>query len=290
MQDERVLRDGRNEAGEGAARRRTFEVVFMSDTLAGKVFDLILIVVIFASVIVVMLDSVESIGRKHQALLDAAEWGFTFLFTIEYLTRLWCVRRARIYARGFYGTVDLLSVLPTYLELLLTGSGALLVIRVLRLLRLFRILKLTRYVGAADTLVVALRQSRRKILVFLFAVLTLVTVFGTLMYLIEGQEHGYTSIPRGVYWAIVTLTTVGYGDITPVTTVGQVISSVVMIMGYGIIAVPTGIYAAELRDIAIQRRSRIVCPECAKSGHEDHAKFCNKCGANLRPEESAESV
>ena len=172
----------------------------------------------------------------------------------------------------------------------------------LRLLRLFRILKLSRYVGAADTLVTALRQSRRKILVFLFAVLTLVTVFGSLMYLIEGPQHGYTSIPRGVYWAIVTLTTVGYGDITPSTTVGQAISSLVMILGYGIIAVPTGIYdavvihegghclQAELRDIAIHRRERITCPECAKSGHDEGAKFCNKCGASLQPSAPEEST
>jgi voltage-gated potassium channel len=290
MNDERVLRDGRNEAGEGAARRRAFEIIFMSDTPAGKVFDLLLIILITTSVIVVMLDSVETIRIEHHALLDAAEWGFTTLFTIEYLTRLWCVRRAGVYARGFYGIVDLLSVLPMYVELFLSGAGTLLVIRVLRLLRLFRILKLSRYVGAADTLVTALRQSRRKILVFLFAVLTLVTVFGSLMYLIEGPQHGYTSIPRGVYWAIVTLTTVGYGDITPSTTIGQAISSLVMILGYGIIAVPTGIYAAELRDIAIHRRERIACPECAKSGHDEGAKFCNKCGANLRPSVPEEST
>ena len=285
MQGERVWRDGRNEAGEGAARRRVFEIIFMSDTRSGRIFDLLLILVIFASVIVVMLDSVASIRRTHEQLLDYIEWAFTLLFTIEYLARLWCVRRPRVYARGFFGIVDLLSVLPMYLEFLFAGSGNLLVIRILRLLRLFRILKLSRYVGASDTLIRALRQSRRKIMVFLFAVLTLVIVFGSLMYLIEGPEHGYTSIPRGVYWAIVTLTTVGYGDITPGTPVGQTISAMVMVLGYGIIAVPTGIYAAELRDIAIHSRSHIVCPECAKSGHEDNAKFCNKCGANLRPPE-----
>jgi voltage-gated potassium channel len=214
------------------------------------------------------------------------EWVFTILFTIEYLVRLWCVKDWRVYATSFYGIVDLLAVLPSYLALFVTGSGYLLVIRILRILRLFRVLKLARYVSAADALVEAMVQSWRKILVFLYVILTIVVIFGSAMFLIEGPENGFTSIPRGVYWGIVTLTTVGFGDITPQTPLGQAVAAIVMIMGYGIIAVPTGIYAAELRDVMVRRRERNPCPECSRTGHDEDAKFCKYCGASFaEPEE-----
>ncbi len=279
---QRSLSDGHNEAAAGAARRRIFEVVFLSDTPAGKLFDVALLLTITASVIVVMLESVSTIRVGRELFFRYAEWFFTLLFTAEYLVRIWCVRRPLRYMGSFYGIVDLLAVLPTYLSLVFTGAGYLLVIRILRLLRLFRILKLVRYVGAADLLIEALSRSRRKIVVFLYAILTIVTICGALMYLIEGPENGFSSIPRGVYWAIVTLTTVGYGDITPHTVIGQSVSAMVMILGYGIIAVPTGIYAAELRGVMINRHDESKCPECSRSGHDEDARFCKHCGSNLR--------
>ena len=233
--------DGRNQAGDSELKRRAFVVIFQSRTPLGRLFDVGLILAIVASVAAVMLESVASVGARYRALLAGLEWGFTILFTVEYLVRLWCVRSARRYATSFYGIVDLLAVLPTYLALFVTGSGYLLVIRILRILRLFRVLKLARYVSEADTLIEAMGQSWRKIFVFLYVVVTVVVLFGSLMFLIEGPEHGFTSIPRGVYWGIVTLTTVGFGDIVPHTPLGQAIASVVMILGYGIIAVPTGI-------------------------------------------------
>lgn len=281
MSAERSLSDGHNEAGRSASKRRAFEVIFLSDTPAGKFFDIVLLVTIAASVIVVMLESVAIIRVGHERLFRHAEWLFTLLFTAEYVLRIWCVKRPVRYMTSFYGIVDLLAVLPTYLSMIVTGAGYLLVIRVLRLLRLFRILKLARYVGAADSLIEALARSRRKIVVFLYAVLTIVTICGALMYLVEGPENGFSSIPRGVYWAIVTLTTVGYGDITPNTVPGQALSAVVMIMGYGIIAVPTGIYAAELRGVMISRHDAKKCPECSRTGHDDDARFCKFCGGNL---------
>lgn len=281
MGNNRSLSDGHNEAAEGALRRRVFEVVFMSSSPSGKLFDVLLLLTIATSVLVVMLESVASIRLGREEFFRAAEWSFTILFTVEYLVRIWCVRSPRQYIKSFYGVVDLMAILPTYLSLLFTGAGYLLVIRVLRLLRLFRILKLSRYVGAADLLIEALARSRRKIVVFLYSVLTIVTICGALMYLIEGPDNGFTSIPRGVYWAIVTLTTVGYGDVTPHSPIGQAVSAVVMILGYGIIAVPTGIYAAELRGIMISRRDEVKCPECSRTGHDEDAKFCKFCGGNL---------
>ena len=282
---QRSLSDGHNEAADGALRRRVFEIIFLSDSPPGKLFDILLLVTIGSSVLVVMLESVAVIRVGREALFHYAEWIFTILFTIEYFLRIWCVRRPVRYVTSFYGIVDLLAVLPTYLSLLVTGAGYLLVIRILRLLRLFRILKLARYVGAADLLLEALGRSRRKIVVFLYAVLTIVTICGALMYLIEGPENGFSSIPRGVYWAIVTLTTVGYGDITPNTVIGQSLSAVVMILGYGIIAVPTGIYAAELRGVMINRHDEKKCPECSRTGHDEDAAFCKHCGGNLRASE-----
>ena len=285
MATERTLTDGHNEAGDSKAKQKLFRVIFLSDTKLARAFDIVLMVMIALSVAVIMLESVGEIRFGHRDVFRSLEWFFTILFSIEYLLRLWCVRKRWTYARSFYGVVDLLAIVPGYLSLMVTGTGYLLIIRVLRLLRLFRILKLSRYVGAADTLVEALSHSRRKILVFLFAILTLVTVFGSMMYLIEGPENGFTSIPRGIYWAIVTLTTVGYGDITPHTTLGQMVSAMVMVLGYGIIAVPTGIYAAELRDVIVRRRDLIKCAECGRTGHDDDAKFCKFCASNLTHQE-----
>lgn len=285
MVTERTLSDGHNEAGNSRSKRQLFRIIFLSDTTSGRGFDIALQLMIALSVAVIMLESVAEIRFGHRDIFRSLEWFFTILFTIEYLFRLWCVRSAWTYARSFYGVVDLLAIVPGYLSLLVTGTGYLLIVRVLRMLRLFRILKLSRYVSAADTLLEAFSHSRRKILVFLFTILTLVTVFGSMMYLIEGPENGFTSIPRGIYWAIVTLTTVGYGDITPHTTVGQMVSAMVMVLGYGIIAVPTGIYAAELRDVIVRRRETIKCAECSRVGHDDDAKFCKFCGSNLTHQE-----
>jgi len=273
--------DGRNQAGDGRLKSAVFVVIFQSRTRAGKVFDLLLMLAILASVAAVMLESVDDIGARYGILLSRIEWVFTILFTAEYVVRLWCVRSARVYATSFYGIVDLLAVLPTYVALFVTGSGYLLVIRILRILRLFRVLKLARYVSATDALVEAMTQSWRKIIVFLYVVVTIVVLFGSVMFLVEGPENGFTSIPRGVYWGIVTLTTVGFGDITPHTPLGQFIASFVMVLGYGIIAVPTGIYAAELRDVMTRRRTARHCPECSRAGHDEDAGFCKHCGASL---------
>ena len=260
-------------------RLRLQEIIFESDTLAGKWFDVLLIVSISLSVLVVMLDSVATIERQHGDLLLIAEWSFTILFTIEYLMRLICVGRPLAYAYSLFGIVDLLSILPTYLSLFLPGTHYLVVIRILRVLRIFRVLKLVQYISESRLLIQALYSSRRKITVFLLAVLTLVVILGSLMYVIEGEEHGFTSIPRSIYWAIVTLTTVGYGDISPQTALGQTLSAIVMILGYSIIAVPTGIISAELTQ-AISSRSAI-CPKCSLDGHDSDARFCKNCGAEI---------
>jgi voltage-gated potassium channel len=249
-------------------RARLHEIIFEADTPAGKLFDVLLIGSIIVSVSMVMLDSVNSIQARWGRLLYLGEWLFTILFTIEYLLRLYCVRRPMAYATSFFGTVDLLAVLPTYL-------------RILRVLRIFRVLKLVQYLGEARLLSHALRASRRKITVFLFAVLTLVVIFGSLMYLIEDPESGFTSIPQSIYWTIVTLTTVGYGDISPQTGLGQTIAAMIMIIGYGIIAVPTGIVTAELSQTYKKSVSTQACLECGAEGHDSDAKFCKFCGSRL---------
>ncbi len=284
MNTPQIPSDGENLAGPGRLQERAFVIIFQSHTPAGRLFDVLLIIAILISIGAVALETVAAVQVRHGAWLKIVEWGFTLLFTIEYLVRLWCVRQPRVYATSFFGLVDLLAILPTYLALVISGSGYLLVVRILRTLRLFRILKLTRYVGAANTLTEALSRSRAKILVFLYTVMTLVIIFGTIMYLIEGPENGFTSIPKGIYWGVVTLTTVGFGDIAPHTPLGQTVAACVMILGYGIIAVPTGIYAAELRDTLMRRREQIACPECSRSGHDDDAGFCKFCGAQLKPE------
>lgn len=262
-------------------RARLHEIIFEADTPAGKAFDLILIVSIVLSVFVVMVESVNHIQQRYGTALRAIEWFFTILFTVEYILRLLCVRRPLGYARSFFGVVDLLAILPTYISLLLPGTHYLLVIRTLRVLRIFRVLKLAQYLGAAQHLLRALYASRQKIAVFLFTVLTLVVIIGALMYVIESEVHGFTSIPRSIYWAIVTLTTVGYGDIAPRTSVGQALAAVVMILGYGIIAVPTGIVTVELQQMSSQPILTQVCPSCAAEGHDFDAVYCKYCGERL---------
>jgi len=256
------------------------EVIFEADTPRGKIFDLLLLVFIVLSVIAVLMDSIGSIHQKYGEFLYMAEWIFTILFTIEYSLRIISTNRPSRYIFSFYGIIDLLAILPTYLSLVLVGSQYLLVIRVLRLLRVFRVLKLVRYVGASKTLGVALKNSRHKIVVFLEVVLTLVVIMGSLMYLIEGEEHGFSSIPRSIYWAIVTLTTVGYGDVAPQTALGQMLASVIMIIGYAIIAVPTGIISVEMAKVT--QANTLVCRKCHCGDHDDDAKFCKGCGVALK--------
>ena len=267
----------------GSLRKRLFIIIFGTDTPAGKAFDVGLLLAILLSILAVMLESVPSIESRFGEVFKVVEWVLTILFTLEYIVRIYITDRKARYIFGFYGLIDLLSLLPTYLSLIFTGTQYLLVIRALRLLRVFRILKLGRFVGEGQQLSNALRASRHKITVFLGGVVTLVIIMGTVMYLIEGGENGFTSIPRSVYWAIVTLTTVGYGDIAPQTVLGQFIASFVMIMGYAIIAVPTGIVTVELgKQKNLQNpKEYLECPCCNHVGHEADAKFCKVCGEKL---------
>jgi len=262
-------------------RHRFHEVIFEADTPAGKAFDVALLVAIVASVAAAVLESVAEIRAVFGTALLIVEWTFTVLFTVEYLLRLACVRRPWRYARSFFGIVDLMAVLPTYLSFFFVGAHSLIVIRALRLLRVFRVLKLAHFVGEARMLRVALRASSRKIIVFLGTVLTLVIIIGALMYLIEGQETGFVNIPVSIYWAIVTLTTVGYGDIAPQTVAGRLLASAVMIMGYAIIAVPTGIVTVEIAQASRRAISTQACPSCGAEGHDADADFCKYCGARL---------
>ena len=263
-------------------RARLHEVIFESDTRAGRYFDLALIWLILLSVATVVLESVREVREQHGRLLYTLEWVFTLLFTVEYFLRLLSVRRPLRYATSFFGIVDLLAIIPTYLSVFLPGSQYLLVIRILRLLRVFRLLKLSEYVTEADTLRLALRASRRKISVFISAVVLLVVIIGALMYVIEGEAHGFTSIPVSIYWAIVTLTTVGYGDLSPKTSLGKMLASVVMVIGYGIIAVPTGIVSVELAQAVREKKvSGQSCPSCSAEGHDPDAIYCKYCGATL---------
>ena len=261
-------------------RHRTYAVIFGHDTRSGRLFDVLLIVAIITSVLVIMLESVASVRAEYGGALRAAEWFFTLLFTVEYVTRLGCVGRPLTYAKSPLGLIDLLAVLPTYVSLFVPGGQVLTVVRILRVLRVFRILKLGHYVGEARVLVRALRASRYKITIFVLTVVTITVIVGSLMYLIEGPSNGFTSIPRGVYWGIVTLTTVGFGDIIPQTACGQALASVVMIMGYGIIAVPTGIVTAELVYSA-RTQDGPECPGCGRRGHDADAQHCKWCGTRL---------
>lgn len=268
-------------------RQRLHSLIYEHDTPAERAFDVVFIGAILLSVVVVMLDSVEWIAARHGRALQIAEWTFTVLFTVEYVLRVWAANEPARYARSFYGIVDLLALLPTYLSVIFPAGRFLIAFRILRVLRVFRILKLATYVAEAAVLTSALRASRQKIIVFLSTVLTVVVVVGSLMYLVEGPANGFTSIPTGIYWAIVTLTTVGYGDVAPETTAGRFIASALMILGYGIIAVPTGIYTAELATtMRMAERdaspvSGVACPTCAAGGHAGDAVHCRVCGSRL---------
>jgi voltage-gated potassium channel len=273
MEEEKIERDW---------RYKWYDVVFHSNTPAGRLFDIILLIVIMISVLIVMLDSVPVFREKYRFAFFQLEWFFTILFSVEYLVRIFISKKPKVYIWSFYGIIDLLSVLPTYLSLFFAGTQYLLVIRILRILRIFRVLKLTRYMKASHVLSVSLKQSRFKIIVFFEVLITTVVIMGSLMYLIEGTENGFTSIPMSIYWAIITLTTVGFGDITPVTPLGQFMASLIMILGYSIIAVPTGIISAEIVKAgqhAAFKKSK--CQECQTITHDDDALYCKYCGKQL---------
>ena len=277
---------------EQSLRKRWQHIIFGTDTPAGQLFDTLLILTIVVSVIAVMLDSVERIHNRYGHWLYMAEWFFTLLFTAEYMIRLWVSERPLRYARSFFGIVDLVSILPTYLSLFVPGANYLLTIRALRVLRVFRVLKLVSFMREANLLAQALIEARRKVAIFMFTVLVLITIFGSLMYVIEGPASGFTSIPVSVYWAVVTVTTVGYGDISPATPLGQAIASLAMITGYAIIAVPTGIVTAEIAS-AIQHdrdRFRRECPKCHLHMHETDAHYCRRCGEHLPQEQGREEA
>ena len=261
-------------------KNRLHEIIYEADTRGGKLFDVILLIAILTSILFVMLESVQSIDEKYGPFLDVAEWVITILFSLEYVLRIVTVKKPWKYIFSFYGIIDLLSTIPKYVSLILIDSHNLAVLRALRLLRIFRILKIARYIGASNRLLLALRSSRAKIAVFLLFVLILCIILGTIMYMIEGAENGFTSIPRSVYWAIVTLTTVGYGDIAPVTALGQLIASVIMILGYAIIAIPTGIVGSEMMNAKIHTNTQ-SCPNCMRDSHQDDALFCYHCGGKL---------
>ncbi|MBA7518982.1 hypothetical protein ES705_11056 [subsurface metagenome] len=262
-------------------RKDIFEIIFEADTRAGKFFDVSLLVVIVLSIITVMCESVPSLRRTNQEVFILLEWIFTAIFTIEYLLRIYAAKHAWKYIFSFYGIIDLLAILPAFVGIFISGAHSLLVIRAFRLFRIFRVLKISRYSKAGKTLANALVASRGKIGVFLFAIATTILIIGTLMYLIEGEVNGFTSIPKSIYWAVVTLTTVGYGDITPQTAIGQFFSGILMIIGYAIIAVPTGIISLEVARSEKRKMTTQVCPECLKEGHESDAEFCKYCGAKI---------
>ncbi|MBL86209.1 MAG: ion transporter [Winogradskyella sp.] len=283
-------------------RTRLHEIIYEADTPAGKLFDVVLLIAILASIILVMLESVSSIDAKYHTLLNVGEWIITILFTLEYIVRIITVNKPLKYITSFYGIIDLLSTIPKYLSFFFVGSQALVTLRALRLLRVFRILKLARYLGASNQLKDSIIASRVKIFVFLFAVLVSSVIFGTIMYLVEGEENGFTNIPKSVYWCIVTLTTVGFGDIAPQTALGQFITTIIMILGYGIIAVPTGIVSAEYarsanksakndgdnalkkpqetQEVIVHTNSQ-CCINCLAEKHQDDALYCHKCGCKL---------
>jgi len=274
---------GRPEHG---LRRKLHDVIFGIHTPAGRAFDIALITLIAVSVLVVMVDSVGEVHQRHGALLDSLEWLFTVLFTLEYLARLYCVENRGRYARSFFGVVDLLAIVPTYVALLAPAVSVLVDVRVLRLLRVFRVLRLGKFVAEFGALGRALAASRHKIFVFLFFVVIVVLIIGTLMYVVEGEQNGFTSIPMGVYWAITTMTTVGFGDVTPKTDIGRFIASIMMLLGWGTLAVPTGIVSSEFTADRLTRRERTAhCPNCGHEENDRDARFCRRCGTEL-PHES----
>jgi len=263
-------------------KTRLHEIIYEAETKEGKLFDVILLIFILASVVLVMLESVQSINEKYYELLNISEWIITILFSIEYILRIVSVKKPLFYIFSFYGIIDLLSTIPKYLSFIIVGSHNLIALRALRLLRVFRILKLTRYIGASNNLMLAMKASKTKIAVFLYFVIILCIILGTIMYIIEGAENGFTNIPKSIYWAIVTLTTVGFGDITPQTPFGQFIASIIMILGYAIIAIPTGIVSSEMtKKNQILEENTEVCPNCAAEHHKENAKHCYNCGSNL---------
>jgi len=270
----------------GPARDATYRIIFQAETPLGKSFDLVLILAILSSVTVVMLDSVPEIAERYHRLLRIAEWIFTILFTIEYSARLWCVASKKKYALSFFGLIDLFAVIPTYLSVLIPGGEVLAVVRILRVLRVFRILKLVQYIGEAEVLVATLKASRFKIAVFLIAVMSIAVIIGSMIYLIEGPENGFTSIPRGLYWSIVTLTTVGYGDVTPQTGFGQALAAMLMVLGYALIAVPTGLFSAEFIQQSVSHQKTLntpvqSCPGCGSLEKDPQAGYCRYCGQKL---------
>jgi voltage-gated potassium channel len=265
---------------------RLYEVIFLADTKAGRRFDVILLILIIASVLTVMLDSVFELHQKYKVYFLYIEWIFTFLFSLEYIVRIIISRKPFVYIKSFYGVIDLLSILPTYVSLIVAGGHPLLVIRILRMLRIFRVLKLSRYLRASRVLRISLGHSKYKIIVFLEFVITTVVVMGSFMYLIEGPENGFSNIPKSIYWAIVTLTTVGFGDITPQTILGQFFASIIMILGYSVIAVPTGIISAEIIKTDLNKnRVEGACKGCAEGLNDDDAKYCKYCGRQLDSED-----
>ena len=265
-------------------KEKVHEVIYEADTPAGKLFDVILLLVILLSILLVMLESIESIGTKYAYILNVAEWVITILFSIEYIARIISVEKPKTYVFSFYGIIDLLSTIPKYISLFALGTHSLVALRALRLLRVFRILKLTRFIGESANFGKALKRSRAKIAVFISFVIVLCIILGTVMYLVESnEESGFTSIPRSVYWAIVTLTTVGYGDIAPITALGQFIASLIMILGYGIIAIPTGIVTSEMSksEKELIPNNTQNCANCNEDYHQDNAEFCHKCGNKI---------
>lgn len=262
-------------------KERLHEIIFEADTPAGKWFDIVLLILIVISVLIVMFESVESLNSKYHNLFFVTEWVLTIAFTIEYFLRIWIVKKPSKYIFSFFGIIDFLAIIPTYLSLFFVGTHYLLVIRALRLLRVFRVLKLAQYLSESRILADALKASRTKIFIFIFTVLMLTCIIGSIMYLVEGPDHGFTSIPMSMYWAIVTMTTVGYGDIAPQTDIGKFLAAIVMILGYGIIAVPTGIVTSELTKLKPVSLNTQACTNCAEEGHDDDADFCKFCGEEL---------
>lgn len=265
-------------------REKIHEIIYEADTPEGKLFDVILLITIIASILLVMLESVESIDFKYHDYLNIGEWIITIFFSIEYILRIISIKKPLKYVFSFYGIIDLLSTIPMYLTFILVGSHSLVALRALRLLRVFRILKLARYTGASEKLTLAMRASKAKISVFLFFIVIVCIILGTVMYMVEGQENGFTNIPKSIYWAIVTLTTVGFGDIAPQTPLGQLIASVIMILGYAVIAIPTGIVSSELTKSTLNEDVNTQsCPNCLKEKHKDNAIYCYNCGSVLNP-------
>lgn len=261
-------------------QKKIYTVIFEADTASGKLFDILLILAIILSVIVICLESIRDVKDSYGAALYIIEWVFTALFSIEYLLRIISIRKASSYIFSFYGIIDLLAILPSFLSLFFTGAHSLMVIRFVRILRIFRLFKLTRYVGEAEVLMKALASGRHKIMIFVMAVFSIALFMGAVMFVVEGEEYGFTSIPKGMYWAIVTMTTVGYGDLAPQTDIGRTLASILMIMGYGIIAVPTGIISVEIANAAKGQSVRI-CSSCKAKGHTEDAVFCSLCGNKI---------